>query len=98
METASGKSLVRSLCHFLSEMEAIRNAERADHVQNLPVTELQEIIDSHFNSMLVLDWDVLEGCMLKVSTYYTFLNGLRSLSSERGEFVMIVSEKSKAEL
>jgi trehalose-6-phosphatase len=59
---------------------------------------LQHIIDSHFNSILVFDWEVLESCMARIGNYYTFLDGLRMLSREHGEFVVIVSEKSRAEL
>ena len=55
-------------------------------------------MENYSNGILVFDWDVLESCMSRISNYYSFLDGLRRLSNERGELVLIVSERSRAEM
>lgn len=71
---------------------------RVEPTNSIEVLELQNLIDSNFNSILVFDWDVIESCMEKLCLYYEFLDGLRTRAAQPGEFVIVVSEKSLAEL
>jgi len=99
-ESISGDNvkMARDLCRFLSEKAAWESCQQSEHVKSLCLQELQQLIDSHSKTLLVFDWEVLESCMGRISSYYSFLNGLRILSSEPGQFVVIVSEKPRAEL
>jgi hypothetical protein len=48
--------------------------------------------------MLIFDWDVIESCMVRISVFYSFLEGLRRLSHQEGQFICFVSEKSREEI
>lgn len=94
----SNQGTVSSLVRFLTNKANSEGENYTNHVESVDMQEMERLLTAHYNSMLVFDWDVLEECLDDINRYYSFLDGLRKKSHEKGEFVIIVSEKPKAAL